>query len=121
MIFGRYTQQQEKTFLPPCCWCMPESKCLMKCGNKIEKQSQRKLNEANFVLKFSSPSTRTAFLFLCVYSPHFRVGKKRKKKFNRGCLPRCQLKILKYHKIRMFCIKIELFFLLIFFYFLSSR
>lgn len=38
-----------------------ESKCLMKCGNKIEKQ---KLNEAEFVLKFYFAISRFVLLFL---------------------------------------------------------
>lgn len=54
----------------------PESKCLMKCGNKIEKQSQRKLNEANF-LHPPLEQLSENFPFFCVFTRHiFRVGRK---------------------------------------------
>lgn len=48
-----------------------ESKCLMKCGNKIEKQ---KLNEADFVLKFYFLLFSSRFSKRKVFSSEFSSG-----------------------------------------------
>lgn len=66
MILRYFLVHTQILFLVPyrpiflCSFHKKGSKCLMKCGNKIEKQ---KLNEANFLLKFYF-----SFFFL----PHFR-------------------------------------------------